>query len=367
MSEESQKFIPGLELGKLFYQKEVKPILDKNFPNLKYSAALFGWGSETLGYDTPISRDHHWGPKVFIFLSKADYPQFKEEVKKSLSENLPYKFLGYSTNFSESESNGIRHSIDISSGPVNHMVSIFTTKSFFEMRLKFDPFQKISVIDWLTFPQQRLLEMVSGEVFYDGLDELNKIREKFSFYPNDVWLYLLASQWTKISQEEAFVGRCGDVGDELGSQIVAARIVRELMKLCFLLEKKYAPYSKWLGTAFAKLNSAKELSPILRKVLLTETWKEREKFLSEAYEKVAELHNSQNITEPLPTKVSSYHGRPYLVIHADKFAEAVKAKIKDEDVKAIKTNIGSVDQFMDSTDVLSYPQIFKKLKIWSDE
>lgn len=367
MNEETQKFVPGLELSKLYYQKEIKPILDKNFPDLKYSAGLLGWGSEVLGYDTPISRDHHWGPRVLIFLSEKDFSASKEKISEALSENLPYKFLGYSTNFSKAEENGVRHPIDITSGSVNHMVNFFTTKSFFEMRLKFDPFQDISVIDWLTFPQQRLLEIVSGEIFHDGLDELNKMMEKFSFYPNDVWLYLLASQWTKISQEEAFVGRCGDVGDELGSQIVAARIVRELMKLCFLLEKKYAPYSKWFGTGFAKLNSAKELSPILRKVLLSESWKEREKFLSEAYEKVAELHNSQNITEPLPAKVSSYHGRPYLVIHADQFAEAVRSKIKDEDVKAIKTNIGSVDQFMDSTDVLSYPQIFKKLKIWSDD
>lgn len=361
------KFIPGLKLSHQFYEEAVRPILDRNFPDLKYSAGLLGWGSEVLGYDTPISRDHHWGPRVIIFLAEKDFLVSKEKISKVLSENLPYKFLGYSTNFSKAEENGVRHPIDISSGPVNHMVNFFTTQSFFEMRLKFDPFREISVIDWLTFPQQRLLEIVSGEIFHDGLDELNKMMEKFSFYPHDVWLYLVASQWTKISQEEAFVGRCGDVGDELGSQIVAARIVRELMKLCFLLEKKYAPYSKWFGTAFAKLNCAKELSPILKKVLLSESWKEREKFLSEAYEKVAELHNSQNITEPLPTKVSLYHGRPYLVIHADQFAEAVRSKIKDEDVKAIKTNIGSVDQFMDSTDVLSYPQIFKKLKIWSDD
>ena len=209
----SQKFIPGRELSKLFYQKEIKPILDKHFPDLKYSAALFGWGSETLGYDTPISRDHHCGPRVLIFLSETDHPVFKEKIDKALSENLPYEFLCYSTNFSKAEANGVRHPIAFTSGPVNHMVNIFTTKSFFEMRLNFDPFQEISVIDWLTFPQQRLLEMVSGEVFHDGLEELNKIREKFSFYPNDVWLYMLSSQCTKISQEEAFFGRCGDVGD----------------------------------------------------------------------------------------------------------------------------------------------------------
>ena len=32
----------------------------------------------------------------------------------------------------------------------------------------------------------------------------------------ELWLYRLACQWKRISQEEAFMGRCADVGDELG-------------------------------------------------------------------------------------------------------------------------------------------------------
>lgn len=368
MNKQNDDFIPGLELSKLFYQKEIKPIFEKFFPKLKYSAALIGWGSEVLGYDTPISCDHHWGPRVLIFLNEQDQASYKEKIIETISENLPVKFLGYSTNFSSPEPNGVRHAVDIKTGPVNHMVDIYTIKSFFEMRLQIDPFQKISVIDWLTFPQQKLLEMVSGEVFYDGLGELNNIRKKFSYYPNDVWLYLLAAQWTKISQEEAFAGRCNEVGDELGSQILAARTVRELIKLCFLLEKKYIPYLKWLGTAFTELGCAKELTPIFRNILLSASWKNREGFLSEAYEKIAQLHNSKKITKPLPAKVSDYYGRPYLVINAERFAKAVKSEIEDKGVKDIKINIGSIDQFLDNLDnsnAILDPSIFRKLRIWS--
>jgi len=360
-------FIPGLELSRIFYQQAVKPILDKNFSELSYSAALIGGGSEVLGYDTALSRDHNWGPRVTLFLSERDYPLLKDRITQVLSENLPYIFMGYSINFSLPEPNGVRCLADITSSSVNHRVDVFTTRSFFETCLKLDPFLPLTVIDWLTFPQQILLELVSGEVFYDGLDELNQVRGKFAYYPGDVWLYVLASQWTKISQEEAFAGRCSDVSDELGSQIVAARIVRELMRLCFLMEKTYAPYSKWFGTAFSRLRSAKALSPVLRNVLLAESMKEREGFLSEAYKKVAELHNALGITEPLPTHVSTYHDRPYLVIHADRFADAIRRQIKDAEVMAIKSNIGSVDQFMDSTDVLSSPEVFSNLEIWSSE
>lgn len=101
--------------------------------------------------------------------------------------------------------------------------------------------------------------------------------------------------------------------------------------------------------------------------MLSENWREREQWLTEAYEKVAEIHNSLKITKPLPTKTSNYHERSYLVIHADVFAEAIREEIKDAQLRSIKGNFGSVDQFVDSTDVLSYPQIFKKLRIWSND
>ncbi|MBI3633936.1 MAG: DUF4037 domain-containing protein [Candidatus Vogelbacteria bacterium] len=345
----------------------VKHILEKNFPGLKYSAGLMGWGSEVLGYDTAISRDHHFGPRVFIFLSEEDEDELEEKIKKILSDNLPYKFLGYSTNFSEPQPNGVRVAVDINSGPVNHMVDIFTIRSFFKMRLRIDPHNEISNLDWLTFSQQTLLEMVSGEVFYGGLGELNKIREKFKFYPKDIWLYMLASQWQKIAADEEFVGRCGDVGDEVGSQIVAARIVRAVMGLCFLMEKRYAPYSKWFGTAFARLDSSKDLLPILRKVLLSQSWRDRERYLSEAYDVVVKLHNELGITDDMPVKASAYNGRPYLVIHADKFADAIRKNIEDQEVKMIEKNFGSVDQFIDRMDILSQSKTLKKINIWFNE
>lgn len=357
------KFIPGLKLSELFYQKEVRPILSKEFANLRYSAALIGWGSEVLGFDTAISRDHHWGPRVLLFLSQQDYPKLKDKISQSLSNNLPYEFMGYSTNFSKPEPNGVRHAVRSKRGPVNHMVHIFTLKSFFEARLKFDPSKKIEVTDWLTFPQQRLLEIVSGEVYHDGLGQLRKIRAKFKFYPGDVWLYMLAAQWTKISQEEAFVGRAGDIGDELGSQVVAARVVREIMKLAFLMEKQYAPYSKWLGTAFGKLKVGKKLTPVLRDVLLAKTWKAREMKLAQAYSIVASQHNALRITKPLPTRATKYFGRPYLVIHGDTFASSIREAIRDPKVKSITTNAGSIDQFTDSTDVVEQLHVGRRLGV----
>lgn len=357
------KFIPGLKLCGLFYKREVRPILSNEFPTLQHSAALIGWGSEVLGFDTPLSRDHHWGPRVLLFLHYEDCVKVKDNVIQALSDNLPCEFLGYSTNYSKPDANGVRHAIKIKRGPVNHMVQVFTLKSFFEARLGFDPSKKIEVTDWLTFPQQRLLEVVSGEVYHDGLGELRKIRKKLRFYPRSVWLYMLAAQWTKISQEEAFVGRAGDVGDELGSRIVAARLVREIIKLAFLMEKQYAPYSKWLGTAFTRLEIANRLTPVLHEVLQAKSWKAREKRLAQAYSIVARQHNALRITKPLPTKVTSYYSRPYLVIHGDRFASSIREAIRDSKLKQITPNVGSIDQFTDSHDVLQQVSLVRRLGV----
>ena len=356
------KFVPGLQLCKLFYQQEVTPILNKNFARLRYSAALIGWGSEVLGFDTPVSRDHHWGPRVLLFLTTKDYKKLKVPISEALSNQLPYNFMGYSTNYSEPEANGVRYPVKITHGRVNHMINIYTLSSFFKARLGVDPRKKFSGLDWLTFPQQRLLELTSGEVYHDGLGELEKIRTRLSYYPQDVWLYMLAAQWTRISQEEAFVGRTGHAGDELGSQIVAARLIREIIKLAYLMERQYAPYSKWLGTAFQKLRIAKTLTPLLQQVWLAKTWKTRDRALAKAYSLMAQQHNGLRITKPLTTNTSDYYHRRYTVIHGERFANAIKRVIRDPEIKRIKTDVGAIDQFTDSTNVIEDLALCERLR-----
>jgi hypothetical protein len=353
-------FIPGLQLSELYYQEAVRPILETEFPRLVYSAALIGTGSEVLGYDTPQSMDHNWGPKVLLFVGAADYERYQQTIGEVISQQLPYEICGIPTNFGAPDANGVRSLEKIDAGPVHHLVSVHTIRAYFEQALGVDPYQDVQTLAWLAIPEQKLLEVTAGNVFYDGLNELALVRKKFSYYPRDIWLYLLATQWGRIGQEEAFTGRCGDVGDELGSQLVAARLVRELMRLCFLMEKRYAPYTKWFGSAFARLNAALGLTPLLREVLLARDWREREAYLSQAYERAAHLHNQLGITEPLATHVSRYYERPYLVIHAERYVDAIMVQIQDPTVKNIPHAIGSINQLVDSTDVLTNPTLTKK-------
>jgi hypothetical protein len=356
-------FVPGLELSESFYFAEVKPVLDAEFPSLRYSAALIGPGSEVLGYDTVQSTDHHWGPRLLLFLSEADYGAQKAPISDALSTKLPHTFRGFSTNFGEPDEIGVRLMKPVTSGLVSHRVDIYTVRSFFKAHLGFDPREELTAVDWLTFSEHQLLCATGGKVFHDGLGELTTVREILSYYPYDIWLYLLAAQWERVSQEEAFVGRCGDVGDDLGSRLVAARLVRYLMRLCFLMESTYAPYAKWFGTAFSRLECAPLLSPILNRVLSAQSWQEREEHLSEAYRVVGEKHNTLGVTEKLETEVSQYHTRPYMVIHGDRFVEAIRRQIQTEEVRNLDTAIGSVNQFAESSDALEDPQLGRKLKV----
>jgi hypothetical protein len=356
------EFIPGLRLSELFHNETVSPILAVNFPKIRYSAGLLGSGSEVLGFDTVQSTDHHWGPRLQLFLDDGDYAAYGRRIDKALSEQLPRQFRGYSTNFGAPNQIGVRLMENIESGPVNHGIEITTIGSFFETYLGIDPDDEMKVFDWLTIPEQRLLSVTAGRVYHDGLGRLNQERERFSYYPRDVWLYLLVAQWTSIAEEEAFIGRTGDVGDELGSRIITSRSVRSLMKLCFLMERQYAPYSKWFGTAFGRLTCSKSLLPIFEQVLRAESWHEREQYLSRAYLLIAKMHNALGITQPLDTKVSPFYHRPYLVMHSEQFANEIRKAIKDQEVRKIKVSIGSIDQFVDCADIMSEPQLYRRLR-----
>jgi hypothetical protein len=129
------------------------------------------------------------------------------------------------------------------------------------------------------------------------------------------------------------------------------------------MERQYAPYIKWFGTAFAELSCAGALSPIFHAVLDAPTWPERERHLSAVYETITGMHNRLSITPPLPTRVSQFHDRPYLVIHSGLFVDAIREAISDSSVRRLPPYLGSVDQFADSTDVLSDVSQVRKLKL----
>src|SRR5262249_58160191 len=134
-------------------------------------------------------------------------------------------------------------------GRLDHSVKTLTLRGFFREYLDFDLRDEIEPADWLTFPEQKLRTITAGAVFHDEIG-LQVQRDRFAYYPHDVWLYLLAAGWTRVSQEQHLMGRAGSVGDELGSALIGSRPVRDLMRLCFLIERQDAPYPQWFRAGF---------------------------------------------------------------------------------------------------------------------
>ena len=106
-------FVPGLELNRQFFTEIVRPLLATWFPGVAYSAGLVGYGSDALGYDTAISTDHEWGPRLLLFLGEQQYPTLYQAMSDVFRHELPVTFRGYPTNFSAPDTSAGRrqHSV----------------------------------------------------------------------------------------------------------------------------------------------------------------------------------------------------------------------------------------------------------------
>jgi hypothetical protein len=335
------EFAPGQELNRRFYRDVIAPLVAP-WP---HGAALLGWGSDVLGFDTPRSTDHGWGPRLQVFVAEPDVA----DVRALVNERLPERFRGWP----------VRYGWD--ARPVQHHVDVVALGAWLLRQLGCDPRAGLAIDDWLGIPQQLLLGVVRGAVYADATGELERTRDQLRWYPRDVWLWLLACQWQRIAQEEAFVGRTAEVGDEIGSRIIAARLVRDVMRLCLLMARLYQPYAKWLGSEFSSLDDPDRLGHMLLAALSADDHEAREAALVACYERAAVRHNRLGITREMDTRSRTFHDRPFRVLMAERFVAACLEAVSDERVRALPL-VGSVDQFVDSTDVLSDPERARRLR-----
>jgi hypothetical protein len=339
MSESAMpSFVPGRDLARAFYDDVVAPIL-RGTP---HAAALLGWGSDVLGFDTARSADHGFGPRLKVFVEAGHVSRIRDAV----GAGLPETFRGWPTRFGWDDV------------PVSHHVEVTSLSDWLHRHLGFDPERGISLRDWLGTPQQTLLEVTAGAVFHDDAGRLTAVRNALAWYPEELWIWLLACQWRRIDQEEPFVGRAAEAGDELGSRVVTARLVRDLMRLGFLVERRYAPYSKWLGSAFARLEMGAAVGRPLSEALAASDYLTREAALTAAAVALAERHNALGLTPTVEPSVRPFYTRPYRVLGSRRFVDACLESIADPRLRSLPL-AGSIDQFVDSTDVLSDPPAFR--------
>ncbi len=135
-------------------------------------------------------------------------------------------------------------------------------------------------------------------------------------------------------------------------------MVRDLMRLTLMTERRYAPYGKWPGSAFARLKAAEALAPSLRGALAASDYPSRERHLCDAYEVAGRIHNATGLTAPVDPARRPYHGRPFLVLHAERFARALMETVTDPRLRDLPLT-GGVDPWSDSTDLLGRPDVIR--------
>lgn len=329
----------------------VRPLI-----NVPHAAGLLGEGSEVLGFDQPRSTDHAWGPRLQVFVED----EHLQTVAAAVEQGLPAEFRGWPVRFFSWQTNSVRHHVEIT-----------TLESWVRSQIGTDPTAvELSTAAWLALPQQALLQVTAGAVFHDDTGALHRLRDLLSWYPRDVWLWAMASQWHLIGNAEPRVGRMIEAGDRRGSVLIAARIVRLLMELSFLQEQRYWPYDKWFGTAFARLDVAPALGPQLDAILSAEDDTTRIAAIHDALFLVAERHNTLGLTSHIEPTIDNFQVgiddavRPYLVINAGKVVEGCRAAIGDGALRDL-VMVGTFDQLTHGDDALvnftTWPQQIAKV------
>jgi hypothetical protein len=287
------KFIPSLELSRMLYEEEIEPILEKRFPDLRYAAATLGMCSEILGLDDEVSMDHEWGPRVRLFLSEKDHARYATEMMPLFQELLPNKFKGFDMMWRKPgvDVHDTRETIlyHVSVGTVDRALN-------FCGGLEALPLQDV---DWLSISEQHLLEFTSGVVYRDDVGELTKARESLQYYPDSVLRFLLTNEWYAVNGDWFPIGRIGSRGDKLGLRIQASKVAQRLMRIAFMVSRRYFTYKKWFGTLFKALPVADALEPILLDLLTETRWQKVEEKICEATAVLLEQQNELGITPPI--------------------------------------------------------------------
>jgi hypothetical protein len=333
----------GIELARAYWDDVVRPILDRELPDVPRAAGRLGTGSDVLGIDDDTSRDHDWGLRLSL-LVPADRVV---EVDAVLAVSLPASFQGWPTAFPVTWDPTVRHRVEVTA-PLD----------FVRSHTGLDVGAGLTVTDWLSLTGQSVLEITAGPVFEDTSGELTALRERLDWYPHDVWLHVLAADWTRIEQELPFVGRTGQRGDDLGSRLIAARLVTALVRLGFLLERRWPPYSKWAGTLFGRLPVAPSAGGDLTRALAAATWQERDAALRAACDALHERQRAVGLPALDGPACGAFFDRPASGLR--EVPDALRAAITDPDVRALPHR-GGVEQWVDDVGTLTDADIRGRL------
>ncbi len=262
----------GLELSEQYYLTYGKPMLEKQFPQLKgrVAAGLVGRGSECFGFDDEISRDHDYGPSFCLWLTAEDYQEYGRELQNAY-DALPGAFLGMPKRQIMAQGGG--------------RVGVLQTELFYQELLGMDH-PPMTDAQWLSVPEEGLATAVNGSVFEDPLMKFTAFREKLlSYYPDSVRKRKMAQCAALMAQAGQYnYGRAMARGEYIAAQLALSEFIKNSMSMVYLINGVYAPFYKWMHRGMKKLTVLSEVGDML--MLLTDVtdskqvWRNRQTRMS---------------------------------------------------------------------------------------
>ncbi|HLV80879.1 MAG TPA: DUF4037 domain-containing protein [Chthonomonadaceae bacterium] len=213
-------------------------MLAKAFPDEfpLIAVASVGVGSDRLGADDDFSQDHCWEPGFQIFSDRLPREALKR-IEAFLCENLPWEFQGFQRSDCCGGVNTIRAwAID----------EFFQTMTSFAWPPKQDR-------RWLLILDEALCLVTNGEVFYDPTGDFTQRREAFGYYPENIWRFKLAGRAHRIDVKRYQMERCIAHGEEVAANLMLCEGLREVFHFVCLVNRRYAPYDRWLHWMFRRL------------------------------------------------------------------------------------------------------------------
>lgn len=277
----------GLNISREFIGQIILPLLQEELPNEyeRLAVAIIGTGSDVLGLDDSISRDHHWGPRANILYLREDQDTLAPKVADFIEHKVPSSFHEFEVHVDVGNQTGVCCS---------------TVEDLFERFLGTQSLPETN-LDWLQVCEVDLFHVTSGEVVYDGVGELTRRREHLAYYPDNLWKKKIADWCMYVSGRDApyNIHRISKRSDELTSTIYLGQCLKRVMELCFALNKQYAPYTKWLNRTFRRLPYfVDRIVPLFDQVLKEPQWRDRVMTLVDINFTIAEALGELNLTDP---------------------------------------------------------------------
>ena len=236
----------GLELCRAYFEEFGRPMLEEQFADVlpQVAVGLVGAGSECMGFDDDVSRDHDFEPGFCIFLPGEDVVDRRTAfLLERAYAKLPREF------------GGAKRSLMAPVGGARH--GVLRTAEFFSERVG-SADGVLTLAQWLSTPEQALLEASGGELWLDNLGEVTRIREGLRHWPEDVRRKKLAGQLLLMAQAGQYnFARCIAHGETGAAQLAVFEFARATMSAAFLLNGTYQPYYKW---AFRAMRALPKLS-----------------------------------------------------------------------------------------------------------